>query len=55
MSHKSVSHIVHKHRQTGSVADKPRNGRPKSTTPRQDEDVGDHVIIVVDYWLMYNV
>ena len=36
ISHKTVFRIVHKHRQTGSVADKPRRGRPKSTTPRQD-------------------
>ena len=36
ISHKTVFRIVHKHRQTGSVGDKPRSGRPKSTTPRQD-------------------
>ena len=35
ISHKRVFCIVHKYRETGSVADKPRNGRPKST-PRQD-------------------
>ena len=36
ISHKTVFRIMHKHRQTGSVGDKPRTDRPKSTKPRQD-------------------
>ena len=36
ISHKTVFRIMHKHRQKGWVGDKPRSGRLKSTTPRQD-------------------
>ena len=34
LNHKTVFSIVHKHRVTGSVADKTRSGRPKVTTRR---------------------
>ena len=36
ISHKTVFRLIKKHRETGSTADKPRSGRPKVMTDRED-------------------
>ena len=36
ISYKTVFRLVKKHRETGSIVDKPRSGRPKATTERED-------------------
>ena len=36
ISHKTVFRLVKKRRETGSIVDKPRIGRPKVTTERED-------------------
>ena len=36
VSQSVVSRLLKKHRETGSVKDRKRSGRPKATTPRQD-------------------
>ncbi len=36
ISHKTVFRHVKKHREAGSIVDKPRSGRPKVTTERED-------------------
>ena len=36
ISYKTVFRLVKKHRETGSIVDKPRSGRPRATTERED-------------------
>ena len=47
ISHKTVFRLVKKYRETGSIVDKPRSGRPRVTTEREDRvlvrrSLGDH-------------
>lgn len=37
-----VSRLVHKHQQTGHVADRPRSGRPRKTNAREDRRMVQH-------------
>ena len=36
VSKSSVCEIIRKHRETGDVKDRPRSGRPRATTHRED-------------------
>lgn len=39
VSHSVISRLRERHQQTGSVKQRPRSGRPKKTTPRQDRQM----------------
>ena len=39
VSHSVISRLREPHQQTGSVQQRPRSGRPKKTTPRQDREM----------------
>ena len=39
VSKSSVCEIIRKHRETGDVVDRPRSGRPRVTTHREDVNI----------------
>ncbi|VDI83638.1 Hypothetical predicted protein [Mytilus galloprovincialis] len=39
VNHTVIIRLVQRYRQTGSVEDRPRAGRPRKTTPREDRNL----------------